>query len=308
MGSNYTIKIRLRIFSSIFLAIILGISLFCWHAIQSLDQSNTAATDKSDLITQSLLSADNAQLAFKNQIQAWKNTLLRGSDPATLEKYREEFKKAGDKTQQELATTGNLLKQLKLSTPLLGEAQTAHAELGSNYLNALKQFDGSNPAAIDQAVKGMDRAPAKKMDEITAYIAAQAKLSHQASLGSSQTQFQSLQLFLIAAGVFSLAAGLLSSLWLTRSILQPLALAEQSITQIAAGNLGSAIPKTGQDEIAHMLQVVEALRHNFVDIVRDMRTGAETIASESAQIATDSLELSGRTEQQCLARNRVSHG
>ena len=301
MGSNYTIKLRLRIFSALFLAIIFGISLFCWHAIQSLNQNNSVTTEKSVLITRALQSGDGAQLAFKNQIQAWKNTLLRGSDPAALEKYRGEFSKAGEKTQQELAQVSDLLKQLNLSTPLLAEAQKAHAELGSNYLNALKQFDGSNFAAVDTAVKGMDRAPSKKMDDIVQYIADQARLSHASSLSSNQSQFQSLQLFLIAAGLFSLVAGLLSSLWLTRSIVQPLALAELNITQIAAGNLGSPIAAVGQDEIGKMLHAVEALRSNFLSIVRDMRTGAETIASESAQIATDSLELSGRTEQQASA-------
>ena len=301
LSANLTIKLRLRIFTALFLMIILGISLFCWQAIQSLHQNNDVAIQKSSLMTQALLSGDNAQLAFKNQIQAWKNILLRGSDPASLEKYRSEFGKMGDKTQQELLKVDNTLKQLQLPTPLLAEVQKAHAELGTNYLNALKQFDGSNPGAADSAVKGMDRAPSKKMDEIVEYIALQAKQSNQANANSSQSQFQTLQLFLAGAGIFSLIVGLLTSLWLIQSIVPPLALAELSITRIAAGDLGHAIPKAGNDEIGTMLHAMETLRSNFLEILRDMRTGAETIATESAQIATDSLELSGRTEQQASA-------
>ncbi|MEN9864899.1 MAG: hypothetical protein RL748_489 [Pseudomonadota bacterium] len=298
LGSNLTIKLRLQLFTGLFLLVILGISLFCWQSIYAINQNNEFASKQSALMTQALLYGDDAQLRFKNQIQAWKNILLRGSDPAQLEKYRSEFTQMGEKTQADLQALGQLLQQLKLETPMLAEVQKAHSELGKNYLNELSKFDGSNPGAIDVAVKGMDRVPSKKMDEIVDYVAQQAKLANQNMVTSSQNQFQHSQTFLIAAGLFSLLIGFISSWWLLRSIVPPLAHAVDSLKLIAGGDLGHVVVCNQQDEVGDMLKAMEAMRSNFQQIVGDMRTGAETIATEAAQIATDSLDLSARTEQQ----------
>jgi len=74
-----------------------------------------------------------------------------------------------------------------------------------------------------------------------------------------------------------------------------------SITQqIAQGDLSAPIQLKAGDE-SSLLHSIKGMRDSIVRIVSEMRTGADAIALESAQVASGNQELSRRTEQQAAS-------
>jgi methyl-accepting chemotaxis protein-1 (serine sensor receptor) len=64
------------------------------------------------LIEQSVDAARSAQVQFKIQVQEWKNTLLRGKDPAAFNKYRQAFIDESAATQKQLKTLEALMPRI----------------------------------------------------------------------------------------------------------------------------------------------------------------------------------------------------
>jgi methyl-accepting chemotaxis protein len=86
--------------------------------------------------------------------------------------------------------------------------------------------------------------------------------------------------------------------WTTRSITRPLNQAVQIARTIADGDLTSKIQVESSDETGQLLQALKDMNNSLVRIVAQVRTGTDTIASASTQIAAGNLDLSSRTEEQ----------
>jgi methyl-accepting chemotaxis protein-1 (serine sensor receptor) len=297
-SATLTIKLRLTLFAALLLSTIVAINALSWYNLRQVNLENEIILRQATVLGKSIASARTAQVEFKNQVQAWKNILLRGGDAANLEKYRKEFIDSGERTQKELQRLAQLMTEGKLATPLLDETQKAHQELGNNYLNALKTFDPANVAATDTAVKGMDRPPTKKMDDIVAFIEQQWQQQSESMMKQNMTRYDNANLLLLITAVAAVLLGSISAMWIMRSIMPRLLQSVEYANRIASGDLSGSIAASQPDEIGHLMHSMQAMRDSLLQMVRDMRHGAETIATEAAQIATDSNDLSARTEHQ----------
>lgn len=109
---------------------------------------------------------------FKTQVQEWKNTLLRGRDPAQLDRYWKAF---GRIEQEMAADAAGLISALPAgpAQDLMRQFADAHATMGRNYRAAFEQFtaSGMDPPVGDKAVSGMDREPARLRDAAVKQIA-----------------------------------------------------------------------------------------------------------------------------------------
>src|SRR5471030_529723 len=153
----------LALLSGSLLAMLL-IALACFHFLSSGVQSY-ANLIAGPLRTSQLI--DEANLQFKVQVQEWKNVLLRGKQPADLDKYWQQFEDRQRDVQgirSELAGQKGLDSQLKSSIERLRDE---HRQLGNDYQKGRDAYvaAGADPAAGDNAVKGMDRATSDQMSE-----------------------------------------------------------------------------------------------------------------------------------------------
>ncbi|MDC8772842.1 methyl-accepting chemotaxis protein [Roseateles albus] len=133
-----------------------------------------------------------------------------------------------------------------------------------------------------------------KMDELLAFQEAETAADSQAAFEHAQ------QMNRLMVGAAALALGLAGLLgWLiSRSIVQPLRRAVQVAQTVAAGDLSAVIEVSGKDETAQLLQALQTMNENLLRVVSDVRSGAESIATASAQIAGGNFDLSQRTEEQ----------
>jgi methyl-accepting chemotaxis protein/methyl-accepting chemotaxis protein-1 (serine sensor receptor) len=116
--------------------------------------------------------ARQMQVTFKKQVQEWKDLLLRGKDPAMIQKYSSAFEK-------ESANVQRLARELKQDIDseragaLLDHFIEAHQVMAQTYAGAARTFTRSKGAAqtqADAAVKGQDRAPTDLIDSLVAAL------------------------------------------------------------------------------------------------------------------------------------------
>jgi methyl-accepting chemotaxis protein len=167
---------------------------------------------------------------------------------------------------------------------------------GRDQVNALKTAgDGAGARALVQS----------KFVPITEdYIRATQVLvdGEVANVRASQQEVKEMfrQLYVLGALllVLALAAAVLTSWSLSRSISRGVDTALVAAQRIGEGDLTHRVSGAGKDEIGQLLQALSTMQENLVKIVSDVRSGTDTIATASSQIAAGNMDLSARTEQQ----------
>jgi methyl-accepting chemotaxis protein len=102
-------------------------------------------------------------------------------------------------------------------------------------------------------------------------------------------------------GLFALLFGIAAAILITRSLKRQLG-GEPADTvaianSIASGDLAVRIPIAKNDR-SSLLFAMGAMRDQLATVVTQIRSGADTMATASAEIAAGNLDLSSRTEQQ----------
>ena len=114
---------------------ILLIALACFHFLSNSVQNYKGLID-GPLHTSQLI--DEANLQFKIQVQEWKNVLLRGKEPAELNKYWGQFEERQREVQDILGRLANQTPpELKTRIEKLREA---HQVLGTAYQKGRDAF------------------------------------------------------------------------------------------------------------------------------------------------------------------------
>ncbi|MDE2201620.1 MAG: methyl-accepting chemotaxis protein, partial [Burkholderiaceae bacterium] len=154
----------------------------------------------------------NMLVTFKTQVQEWKDTLLRGEDPVKLDKYWGAFLKGEQDVADQAKALQHSLPPGK-SRDLIQQFSAAHIAMGTGYRKGHDMFVAASfdPTVGDKIVAGVDREPARLLDEAAQEIAKEsaaisaktAEAAHTALLVSSVLMFAAFGLGLSGAFVFS---------------------------------------------------------------------------------------------------------
>jgi methyl-accepting chemotaxis protein len=238
------------------------------------------------------------QIDFKEQVVEWKNVLLRGKDPAALEKYWNGFVKAesnvSEAVKKLISTETNV--EAKKGLQQFG---TEHAALGEKYRTALAAFkaDDFNSATGDGLVKGMDQEAQRLIKEVGVTLTKDAEvISDAATVSAKRGLATSLILMFVVCGVV-----IFGSLWISRAITKSLNEAVEFAQAVAAGDLTKQISVNGKDEVAQLLGAVGEMQTSLTKVLSNVRANANSVALASAEIAQGNHDLSARTEQQASA-------
>ncbi len=98
----------------------------------------------------------------------------------------------------------------------------------------------------------------------------------------------------LAVVVVLIATG---TIWLVRSIRDPLDQANDIAARIAEGDLSSSISTQRADEFGSLLRSLAAMNDSLVRMVSEVRLSTDNIATASAEIASGNNDLAQRTEQ-----------
>jgi len=237
-------------------------------------------------------------ITFKTQVQEWKDTLLRGKDPAMLDKHWSAFARqdaaVDDAARALLATlpAGD-------SRALVEQFAAAHTQMGAGYRKGFDAFKAADfdSATGDAAVAGVDREPSRLLAEAARKIAADsAATSFNAAAQAERATVVSIVL-MVVVGVAGIGVGV----WFSRRITRPVNDALSVARAIAGGDLTTPVRVIGQDEIAQLLKALAAMQGSLASVVGNVRENSESVATAASQISQGSNDLSARTEEQASA-------
>jgi methyl-accepting chemotaxis protein len=248
--------------------------------------------------------ARRMQVTFKKQVQAWKDILIRGSDPAALKKYTDEFHAQESKVREQ----AEALKQQASDSDvraLVEHFEQATGQLDNNYAAALEEFvrsKGLHMKDADQKVKGQDRAPTDTVDRIAELLATRSTAARQAQAEAArklrwEVMIMSLVLLaaLIGMGAVSAVEARKLSGALQRAIHDLADSAEQvsiSASQVSASSTSLA---QGSSEQAASLEETSASSEEFSAMARknsdDLRAAADRVTRSREKFAQTSHSL-----------------
>jgi methyl-accepting chemotaxis protein len=275
------------------MAIALAVSIVAltrvYGSIQELDRIS-----REDFETQQSIA--RAKTLFKEQVQEWKDVLLRGKEAELLDKHWKAFE-AGEKE------VGSVVREARSSTPhdevrvLLEKFIAAHKAAGESYRKGLETFKAAkfDPAAGDAPVRGIDRsATAILTDAEKVAVEFGAKATHEA-VRSAENGYR-----LAIVGTAIAMIGALVALWVffRRSVLAPIDAAARFAERIAQGDLTGTLHARSRDEAGQLVDALSRMNTSLVDVVTQVRSSAHAVASASSQVAAGTTDLSQRTEEQ----------
>ncbi|MEP7069020.1 MAG: methyl-accepting chemotaxis protein [Usitatibacter sp.] len=275
------------------MAISLAVSILSltrvYGSIQELDRIS-----REDFQSQAALL--QALATFKSQVQEWKNVLLRGHEPAALDKYWNQFLKQENDT---LSTVREARAGLRDPAILakLEEFAAAHKTVGERYRAGLEAFKQSkfDPHAGDKAVEGIDRAPGKMLEDAQRLaVEAGAKATARA-VDSAETGYRAA---IVGTVGVMLAALVMLWLFMRKTVLDPIREASRFAERIEQGDLTAEIDSRSKDEIGQLIGSLSKMKHSLGQVVRQVRTSAEAVVTASSQVAAGTTDLSQRTEEQ----------
>ena len=240
----------------------------------------------------------NMLVTFKTQVQEWKDTLLRGEDPNKLDKYWGAFL-AREQTVADQAKALQASLPAGKSRDLITQFAAAHTEMGKGYRKGHDMFVAASfdPTVGDKVVAGVDREPARLLDEAAREIAAESKAVSAKTAEAAYTALVvSVVLMLVAFGL-----GLGGAFLFSRSITRPLSRAVDVASAVSHGDLAQEVEAHGTDEIGQLLTALKDMQRSLANVVSEVRRNAEGVASASSQIASGNLNLSSRTEEQAAS-------
>jgi methyl-accepting chemotaxis protein len=268
-----------------------------------------------NLLAQEMLAAsevDQANLEFKIQVQEWKNVLLRGSDPAALDKYWNQFVEQETKVQQSLEA---LLAVPALEDEFRQQAsrlKDEHRSLGQAYRQGRAAFIAANAdsKAGDAAVKGIDRAASEQMSALVKQLHEHAQTKSVAIASSASGTIISGVLILVGAAIV-VAIGSLALV--NRNLLVPIGTLTGHIEQLSRGKIGQRLINQRHDELGRLTDSANLLRDFLADASQQLHHSTQELDSASgnlnniATLMTEGVrEQFDRTDQVATAMQEMS--
>lgn len=149
--------------------LILSLSLFSIYRLEiQIINYDKLVNAELNLTTQIL----ETEVAFKEQVQAWKNVLIRGHESEQLEKYWAQVNQLHNKIQQALSTSASQ----KLFTTEIRNLAEQHAQLLEKYRSAYELMkQNADHIAADSLVKGIDNPITERFHTLTQQLHKQSK-------------------------------------------------------------------------------------------------------------------------------------
>ncbi len=240
---------------------------------------------------------------FKVQVQEWKNLLLRGKDPQSMDKH---WQAVVQQEQAVITTAGTLLGNMEdgKARDLMLQFALAHAAMSEGYRQGFEAYKtaGNDPQVGDRAVAGMDREPADLLAQVVTLTDGQGKSALAAADGHGQRALWISLSAMLLTCVACTAGGLVMS----RKMTDPLNEAAQMAAAVAEGDLTREVRPRGEDEVRQLLESLDGMTRRLGGIVATVRLSSDSIATGSSEVAAGSSDLSRRTEAQASSLQQTA--
>ncbi|MCD4498463.1 methyl-accepting chemotaxis protein [Chromobacterium vaccinii] len=284
-------------------AILLCASLFSlyqlWGGIRTF--RDQVAADQ-----QSVRQVLTMQVDFKKQVQEWKDTLLRGQDPAKLAKYWGNFEKKEGQVHDE----GSAL-AASVSDPqaqqLLQQFVAAHQKMGEDYRRGLQAFkqSGGDAKVGDKQVAGMDRPPTDLLTQASDLLAKRAKADAADAEASANAALWRVGVAMAIGTALGLGFFLY---YVNATIIRRARQVVADLTRLADGDFTRPFQPGRMDEIGRIAACSEKVRIHLGALIGELIQAARQVGDTSQELGRSARALASGAETQndAIASNAAS--
>jgi methyl-accepting chemotaxis protein len=303
MGLLDRISVRAKLWvlggSLIFIAVCLWAGGF-YFTVRLADQATRMRTILQEVAKAGDL-ARQSQIEFKNQVQQWKDMLIRGQNPVEMADHRSGFEQREKLVDEKLAALRQALAGLGTTTvQVVDQALAEHQSLGRKYRAALATWKAGDPLAyraVDGQLKGVDRPMGESLQTLAETTFLQSRLielREQAAIKSTirwNTLFNGI---LLAAGIV-LAA--LIAQTITARIRRSLLEVSHGIGRMVAGDFSLGVQVHSLDELGVMAGDFNRLQTSFQELFGQLRDASAQVASGSTELSATAGEVAQTAEE-----------
>jgi methyl-accepting chemotaxis protein len=305
---NLSVRGRLGFMAGALIVLLLSIGLIGLFQMAASQGRTVESVESGDLSMRSVDSARTAQVAFKKQVQEWKDTLLRGFDQKDFDRYFGNFSKQEAEVQKELSNLKTLMLRQQLAVKEVDNLLKAHADLGAKYREALKSFEPDRTDSyrvVDRAVRGIDREATDAMDALVAAIEKKATENFDEAKETSAAAYAFARNVMIGLALAALAFGGLLAYFTSRHITRATGQLAETVEKVAAGDyearsrvksgdeleaLSTAFDTMLDERVATLAKKEkdsEALNNSIIDILRSVAKAAQGDLTIQAPVRED---------------------
>ena len=245
-----------------------------------------------------------ATVRFEQQVQEWRNVLLRGSDPAAIEKYWARFLQDEADVKATISEARHAVKDNDMAAKL-DDFISAHEDASDRFRAGLEEFKakGFDPRVGDKAVEGIDRTATDRLLEAENASRERGAKAVAAAVTRARTAYIVAAAVSIGVSVIALVA---LGFFVRRSFVRPMREAMEFAARIAQGDLSATIRARSRDEAGQLLEALARMNESLKDIVRKTRESADSVAAASGQVAAGTTQLSRQAEQQASSLQQTA--
>lgn len=241
---------------------------------------------------------------FKTQVQEWKNVLIRGHDDKQRKKYWGKFNKKHDSVQDNVKRLIEQAATVELENKL-GEFQEVHNKLLPLYKKGFDMFvsTGYDHIAGDKAVKGIDRAPGKLLDEIGKIIEAQLEEEMHVIEQHAEDSVKTTAVLLVLAVLVSYIIFLVM---VQKIIVRPVQSVASDLSKMAEGDFSNKIVPLCNDEIGDLATSAAKLSDDMGGIVERINQSVFKLSTSAEEMAHITEQSNQSMSQQRLETDQVA--
>ncbi|NUZ11223.1 HAMP domain-containing protein [Pseudoalteromonas sp. McH1-7] len=262
--------------AKLIIAVTVGLAVMLVGAMITVFTMKQVSEQYDELIDNELTAREQINLVlddFKTQVQEWKNVLIRGSDPALLDKYWTRFEAKERNVQSQVDT---ILSRYTLPQSLqdkLKSYQEEHLILGQKYRESFAVFkqSGFDTQLADRLVQGIDRKASAHLLEINKQI---NTLVEERTAVTVATKHQVILLSTIGSIISALLTLALLTWYMQRLITRPIHHASVVAKAIAQGRLDNEVEVHSDDEIGNLLLNLRQMQTNLLDATKKLELQA----------------------------------
>ena len=242
-----------------------------------------------------LSAVDKMNLAFKTQVQEWKNVLLRGHSSSDLDKYWGQFQDRHSEVQDYARS----LKATGLDSDIRAEIERfsdAHAQLLPQYRRGYEAFvaSGFDVQEGDKQVRGIDREPSQLLSSISQkvdqYI---TQMENEYSQSSANALWIAVTVFVGIS--FLVLMGL--SVALRGQLIIPLTEVVADLKRVADGDFSGQLNVRNAGEIGELTQSLSKMKRDLGGMIEEIRSTTGILRHASGEFSTSSQNIRRDTSQ-----------
>jgi methyl-accepting chemotaxis protein-1 (serine sensor receptor) len=295
LNKGMTIKARIGLTMAFLAALLVAIGVF---GLFGMGRSNDAYKDTFTDAMPSAVNIGNAELyAARERLALDRAAFMIGTPEAapTLDRARS-MRATSDLWWKKYLALPRDADEERLAQDVATRRDTLHQEMDA-FSATVAANDSSKLIAGAQRLQATYNDLANADDALRKYQFESAEQGYE----TSQSSFEVFRVVSLAALLVGILAAVISYLTLSRAIARPLGEALGHFDAIAAGDLRRPVAVTSRDEMGQLLEGIAKMQRSLIDTVRTVRSGSESIATATRQIAAGNIDLSSRTEEQASA-------